>query len=185
MKKFALMAVVLMLTACNQSAFSGSGCGWARDCQAEEIQQDMHACTVLNKKWVDKMACKRRVGMAHPSDPLDNEISAYIGVLIEKVKTHKMTVAQAEYAYQQKVAEVSQRLDQANAENRRLNLIERQQDMQAAQERARRLDQINQENDNRLLNSMKPTQPLTTTYTSPTTTHCSPDGYGGVTCTTN
>lgn len=173
-----------------------SSCGFmqeffgGRDCRKEDIQRSMNACK-SQKKWVDKMQCKQGVPI---SDPLDAEINAYISVLIEQVKTHQLTEAQAEYAFQRKVSEVTQRIDQANAEQKRLNLIERQQDALAHQQRMERMSETTRQNNDLMMEALKNNRQNTSiptpapmpipTLKNPERTECRPDGYGGVTCTT-
>lgn len=195
MKNPCLLATVLMLAACTQTTSSGAGCGFAeeffleRNCKAEEMQRVMHECGT-RKTWVDKTQCKRGVITTYQPSPASNEVSAYAGLLIEKVKDRKMTTAQAEYALQQKISEVNQRVDQAYSDQRHIDLIERQQDMQNTQERLNRQNEAREKASDPLIQTMKGiqnrqnAQPAAPVIQSPTTTNCRPDGFGGVTCTT-
>jgi len=76
------------------------------------------------------------------------------------------------------------------SEQRRIDLIERQQDMQNTQERLRRQNEAREQAFDPLIQTMKGIQnrqndqPPTPVIQSPTTTNCRPDGFGGVTCTT-
>lgn len=138
-----------------------------RDCRQEQMDRALNICET-RKAWVEMTECKARVMISYRNDPFTQEIFAYSMLLIEKVNNRKMTNAEAEYAIQQKVAEVNQRLSGIRAENRQLDLIEREQDMRAHQERMKRMYQ-------------KPAPVLT-----PTKTECRPARglEGGFDCTT-
>ena len=186
MKNFVLITLTLMLAACTQTKSSGSDCGFAqeffldRDCLGEEIQKSMNECKT-RETWIEKMECRRSVGTTYHRDPLDDEISAYIGVLIENVKTHKMTQAQADYAFQQKVAGVNREIGQANENSRRLNLIERQQDALAHQQRMEGMYGAGSTFKPVLL---PPPVVAPAPIKNPTRTDCQDNGSFGISCTT-
>ena len=156
----------------------------------EQMDRKFSACENY-KSWVEQSECKNRVVNSEPryrNNRFFQEIVAYRSLLIEKVKANQLTEAEARYALVQKVSEIDRQVAKMRAEDRRLDLIEREQDMRAHQDRMNRMNAVIQQNNDRMMETIKNNQQNTTTpapvYTSPTTTNCEPDGYGGMRCTT-
>jgi hypothetical protein len=68
-------------------------------------------CEIAYSKWVEKAECMDSVAatdlrIAH--DPISQEIVAYRRLLIENVKKNKMSDAEANYAFKQKISEKNQ-----------------------------------------------------------------------------
>lgn len=189
MKRMFLLCL-LALTGCQTNTGTGEQCGLmneifeVRDCEQERINNEQNACEA-QKTWVEKAECKTSLMTKYRNDPFTQEISAYNRLIIEKVKSHKMKNAEADYAIQQKIAEVNQRLSAIRAQNRQLDLIERQQDALARQqimERDQKQDQMLLDNFNRRSIQTPTSPPL---IQNPERTECRPNVLsGGFDCTT-
>ena len=115
--------------------------------------------------WLEKMECfEKSLSGNNRYRKATNyrEIMAYMRVLIESVKSGKMTEAEAKYAYEQKLSEAKRQLAEKDA-------------LQRNNDRLMETMKNNQQN------SQKPAP----VYTNPTTTKCRPNRFdGGFNCTT-
>jgi len=154
MKKF-LMIGVLALTGCVTSEY------------------DAEKSVCENKpSWVEYARCANKIGSQYyGSDPLEREMIAYRNLLIEKVQNKEITPKEAEYLRQQKWNQAKQQYNTPNYNSGSGNL-----------------NAAIQQNNDRMVETIKNNQQNSTApapvYTSPTTTNCEPDGYGGMRCTT-
>lgn len=88
-------------------------------CVTDQMQAQYNTCNTY-QRWVDNAECLNRVAATDwriSQDPGSQEIIAYRALLIEKVRAGKITDAEANYAFQQKIGELNQRLAQQRALN--------------------------------------------------------------------
>jgi hypothetical protein len=109
-------------------------------CVTDQMAPQYNACNAY-QRWVDKAQCMNNVAATDgriAQDPGSQEIIAYRKLLIEKVRRKKISDAEAEYAFQQKIGEMNQRL----AQQRALNQLSQPITIQAAPAPAQVLPQL-------------------------------------------
>lgn len=140
-------------------------------CVTDQYAIEKSACE-NRPSWIEYAQCSNRLGVKYyGDDPLEREMIAYRNLLIERVQNKKITTAEAEYLRQQKWDQAKQKYNAPNYYSGSGNL-----------------NAVIQQNNNRMIEVMKNNQQnapaAAPVYTSPVTTSCNPNGYGGINCTT-